>query len=73
MKKRKKRVVMERLTTLSEAGNRSFDIMFWQRQSAQKRFAAAWSALDDFYRMRGINGYKLRLQRSVQNIKYSQG
>ena len=73
MKRHKKRLIMERMTTLAEAGTRSFDIMFWQRQSAEARFAATWAALEEFYKMRGINGHKLRLQRSVQNIKQAQG
>ena len=60
---------MERVTTLEEAGTRSFDIIFWQKAGARARFVASWKAIDEFYKMRGINGHKLRLQKSVQNIK----
>ncbi len=68
MKKRKnKRVVMEKLTTLSEMT--SFDVQFWQKQTAGVRFAALWKAIEEFYRLRGISGNKLRLQRTVQHIK----
>lgn len=58
---------MERLTTLPKA--HYFDSRFWQRQSSQARFAATWKTIEEFYKIRGIRGYKLRLQRSVQNIK----
>ena len=67
--RRRKRIILERITTLPEAGTRSFDLVFWQKAGAQARFTAAWKAIDEFYKIRGINGRKLRLQRSVQNIK----
>ncbi len=67
MRKYKKKIFMERLTTLSKAN--TFDSQFWQKQGSQARFAATWKTIEEFYKIRGTNGYKLRLQRSVQNIK----
>ncbi len=59
---------MERLVSISGA-NDDFDLRFWQRAGSGVRFSAAWKMLEDFYRIRRINGYKLRLQRFVQRIK----
>ena len=68
MKKHKRKpIIMERLSTFKDA--RNFDMLFWHKAGVQARFAATWKAIDEFYKIRGINGYKLRLQRSVQNIK----
>ncbi|MBU0759560.1 MAG: hypothetical protein KKC66_05420 [Candidatus Omnitrophica bacterium] len=64
--KNKKRIV-ERLISLSDAS--SFDSEFWQKQTPQDRFIATWKTIGEFYKIKGINGYKLRLQRSIQNIK----
>ena len=66
----KKNKFFENVTTLSEAD--SFNIEYWQAQSPQIRFSAVWKTIDEFYKMRGINGYKYRLQRSVQHIKQIQ-
>lgn len=67
MKKHKKKVIIEKLTFLSDAN--SFDSRFWQKVGSQARFAATWKTIEEFYKIKGINGYKLRLQRSIQNIK----
>ena len=64
--KNKKRIV-ERLISLPDAS--SFDSEFWQKQTPQDRFIATWKTIGEFYKIKGINGYKLRLQRSIQNIK----
>ena len=66
---RKKRFIAERLIPIAEADD-DFDLKFWQRAGVQMRFSAAWKMLGEFYNIRGrIGGYKLRLQRSIQNIK----
>ena len=44
-------------------------LQYWQEQSPQIRFIATWKAVDDYYKMKGCNGYKRRLQRTIQNIK----
>lgn len=67
VKKRNRKRIVEKLSTLSEA--KLFDSYFWQSAGPQARFVATWNAIKEFYEMRGISGYKLRLQRSVQNIK----
>lgn len=64
----KRRVIMERLTPVSGVPD-DFDLTFWQRAGSAARFSAAWKMLEDFYKIRRINGYKLRLQRFVQSIK----
>lgn len=66
-KKNKKRTCVEKLVNFKEA--RFFDSRFWNRQSIQSRFAATWKAIDEFYKMRGINGHKLRLQRTIEAIR----
>ena len=66
-KKHSKKIVMEKLTTLADTS--SINGYFWRRLGHKARFAATWKAIDEFYKIRGISGYKPRLQRSVQNIK----
>ena len=46
-----------------------FDRLFWRRAGAKARFSAMWKCVEDFYKLKGKHGYKLRLQRSVENIK----
>jgi len=68
MKKYRKPIIAERIVKLEEA-DRNWDIKFWKRAGVKARFSAAWQMLDEFYKMRGKNGIKRRLQRSVQNIE----
>ncbi|MBM3248578.1 MAG: hypothetical protein FJZ10_04060 [Candidatus Omnitrophica bacterium] len=62
--------IWERIVPLKKA-DRSFDIEFWQAQSASKRFNVAFGMLEDFYKMRGkkINANTFRLQRTVERLK----
>lgn len=62
--------IWERIGPISKA-DRSFDIKFWQAQSAGMRFRAAFDMVQDFYRLKGkrINAYTFRLQRTIENIK----
>jgi hypothetical protein len=64
------RKIWEKITTVSKAG-REFDIEFWQAQSANTRFKAAFDMLKYFYEMKGkkINAGTFRLQRSVEALK----
>lgn len=66
--------IWERVVLLSKV-DRSFDIEFWQAQSASMRFRVAFDMLKEFYRLRGkkINAHTFRLQRSVENIQQAQG
>ena len=48
---------------------KEFDMLFWEKAGAQARFSAAWQMLEEFYKIRNKHGYKLRLQRTVQNIE----
>ena len=49
--------------------NQHGDVEFWQKCSANVRFSALWLMVEEFYKIRGKNARKLRLQRSIQNIK----
>lgn len=50
-----------------------FNIKFWRNASAAAKFSALWQMVGEFYKIRNKRGYKLRLQRSIQNIKQAQG
>ena len=63
------RVVMSRLTTVEEQGNRSFDIEFWQRLTDEQRMRAVWDLVVFDYELKGKNLDELRLQRTVENLR----
>ena len=60
---------MARLVPLTQAG-RDFDIEFWQAQSAEARFSAAWEMVKEHAAMMGIAEQELRFRRDVQTIVY---
>ncbi|MCX7715885.1 MAG: hypothetical protein N2Z73_00545 [Endomicrobia bacterium] len=64
----KKKVVMERITKISQADD-GWSIKFWQKLSSTKRFSVTWKMLEDYEKFRGKNGVKFRLQRTVECIK----
>ena len=68
--RKNKNKIKERLIDTSRAGDSTFGIDFWQKAGAQSRFIAMWSMVKDLYKMRGKSGNKLRLRRSIQNIKH---
>ena len=49
--------------------DRSFDLAFWQAQTPQARFAAAWELIVHAYRVKGQDVRQLRLQRSVETFQ----
>ena len=63
--------VMERKGKLSEA-DRSFDLQFWQSQSYEARFKAAWELIHLAWIIKGNDVRQLRLQRSVENFQRQQ-
>ena len=63
-----KKVWINKAKSFKEAEN--FNIKFWKNTSADAKFSALWSMVEEFYKLRNKRGYKLRLQRSVQNIRY---
>lgn len=63
------RVVMSRLTTVEEQGNRSFDIEFWQKVSDEQKMKAVWDLVVFDYELKGKNLDELRLQRTVENLR----
>ncbi|MCM8779050.1 MAG: hypothetical protein NC898_00795 [Candidatus Omnitrophica bacterium] len=64
----------ERIIPLSKL-DRSFDLEFWQAQTAKMRFRITFEMLKDFYRIKGkrINAHTFRLQRTIENLKQAQG
>ncbi len=67
------RVIMSRLTTIEEQGNRSFDIEFWQLLSDEQRMQAVWDLVIFDYELKGKNLNELRLQRTVENLRRTEG
>lgn len=62
--------IWERIVPIEKA-DRSFDIEFWQGQSATARFNAAFDMLKYSYLLKGkrINDNTFRLQRTVEHFK----
>jgi hypothetical protein len=63
------RLVMTKLSTVEEQGNRSFDIEFWQRLSDEQRMQAVWDLVVFDWELKGKNLNELGLQRFVENIR----
>ena len=62
---------MERRGQLNDL-DRSFDLAYWQRQSAKAKFDATWELIVHAYRVKGHDVRQLRLQRSVENFQRQQ-
>ena len=62
---------MERKGKLSEL-DRSFDLIFWQAQSPNARFQAAWELIQHAWKVKGNDVRQLRLQRSVESYQKQQ-
>jgi hypothetical protein len=67
------RLVMTRLGTIEEQGNRSFDIEFWQRLSDEQRMQAVWDLVVFNHELKGENLNELRLQRTVEILRQRKG
>ena len=65
---RPRRVIVERLIRRDEDRG-DFDRRFWQSQSVEERFAAAWDMVVEAELFRGNHAVESRLQRSVQTIQ----
>ena len=63
--------IMEKRGRLEDL-DRSFDIEFWQSQTPQARFQAAWEMVLYVAQIKGIDVRQLRLQRSVENFQRQQ-
>jgi hypothetical protein len=61
----------ERKGKLTEL-DRSFDLWFWQSQSAAERFQAAWELVQHAWKVKGHDVRQLRLQRSVESFQRQQ-
>lgn len=62
-----KRVFIERLGELSEAGN--FDREFWKQAGHEARFAAAADMVVETELFRGKNASELKLKRNVEILQ----
>ena len=60
--------VMERRGKITDL-DRSFDLQFWQAQTAQARFDAAWELILHAWRVKGNDVRQLRLQRSTETFQ----
>jgi hypothetical protein len=49
--------------------DRSFDLAFWQKQSPNARFVAAWELILHASKVKGIDVRQLRLHRSVETFQ----
>ena len=64
-----KPIVMMRRGRIEDL-DRSFDLQFWQNQTPQSRFAAAWELIVHAWRVKGHDDVRqLRLQRSVETFQ----
>jgi len=52
--------------------DRSFDLAFWQNQTSEARFKAAWELIVHASKIRGINVRQLRLHRSTETFQRQQ-
>ena len=50
----------------------SFDLKFWQEQTPQARFDAAWELVVHAAKVKGVDVRQLRLQRSVETYQRQQ-
>ena len=53
---------------LSEQKEKGIDRVFWEKVGPEGRFSAAWEMIGELSAMRGGDGSKPGLQRSVQDI-----
>ena len=67
------RVIMERLASAEEQGNRSFDREFWQYLSDEQRLRAVWDLVIFDCELKGKSADELRLQRTVENLRRRDG
>lgn len=61
-----------RFVDLEDADD-GFDLAFWQDQSAEARFAAAWEMVETAWEMKNRCPDELRLQRSFSRFVQVQG
>ena len=63
--------VMERRGKIADL-DRTFDLQFWQAQTSQARFDAAWEMIVYAWRMKGNDVRQLTLDRSVETFQRQQ-
>lgn len=64
--------IIERRGKIAEL-DRSFDLKFWQAQTPEARFTAAWELIIHASRVKGKDVRQLRLHRSVETFQRQQG
>jgi hypothetical protein len=60
--------ILERRGKISDL-DKTFDLQFWQAQTSQARFDAAWEMIVYAWRIKGNDVRQLRLQRSVETFQ----
>jgi hypothetical protein len=63
--------ILERTGRIEEL-DRSFDLEFWQGQTPQARFDAAWELIVHASRVKGTDVRQLRLQRTIETYRKQQ-
>lgn len=61
-----------RFTDLQNADD-GFDLAFWQAQTAEARFAAAWEMVETAWELKNLSPDELRLQRSAGRFVQAPG
>jgi len=60
---------MAKVVRFSEQEEKGIDRIFWKKVGAEGRFSAAWEMIGELSAIRGGDGSKPGLKRSVQNIQ----
>jgi hypothetical protein len=63
--------IMERRGKIADL-DRTFDLQYWQAQTSQARFEAAWEMIIYAWRMKGNDVRQLRLHRSIEAFQRQQ-
>lgn len=64
----KKTIWVHKAKSFEEAER--FDERFWRSAGAAARFAATWSTVQDYFKLRGKSRGQLRLRRDVQPVEF---
>lgn len=63
-----KKIWVNKTSSFKEAER--FDERFWRSAGPAARFAATWSAVGDYFKLRGKSGGQPRLRRTVQHVEW---
>ena len=63
-----KKIWVHKTSSFKEAER--FDERFWRSVGAAARFAATWSTVGDYFKLRGKSRGQPRLRRTVQHVEF---